>query len=117
MIYKIRNLEIRSQNAAKPFVQVSSHLISYLGGLPQIRAALDYGCGKLRYAEALGQKCEQLTLVDSRIQIERTRIWDYETTVREYALQRWPNSQVLASKAEDVQKTQGICFRPRSPTQ
>lgn len=33
---------------------------------------MDYGCGKLRYAHLLAEKCDLLTLVDSPAQLDRT---------------------------------------------
>jgi len=98
MRYKLNNLEIRTENAAKPISQRSKLLVSWLEGQETVRNALDYGCGKLRYAGTLAQRCENLTLVDSEVQINRRQVVDdVTTTIREYATAKWPHSRVLTT--------------------
>jgi 2-polyprenyl-3-methyl-5-hydroxy-6-metoxy-1,4-benzoquinol methylase len=62
-----------------------------------VRAALDFGCGKLRYSGLLARKCKAFTLVDSEVQVTRTqKIGGKETTVSEYAKREWPGCRVLS---------------------
>jgi SAM-dependent methyltransferase len=94
--YKVRRLEIRSENAAKPLAQAAHPLIRWLKNMASVHAALDFGCGKLRYSGLLARKCQELTLVDSKVQISRTqRIDGKETTVAQYAEKHWPTCRVL----------------------
>lgn len=96
MRYKVRGLEIRSENAAKPTSQPATPLIQWLQGIPPVQSALDYGCGKLRYSRALASKCRILTLVDSEVQLSREQqLGRTRTTVRTYAQRHWSKSRVL----------------------
>lgn len=105
MHYKVRNLEIRSENAAKPLAQRAKPLARWLGKLDPVRAALDFGCGKLRYSGVLAAKCAVLTLVDSKVQLERLqKVGRKETTVRHYARSHWPRCRVLS--AEEFERDQ-----------
>jgi len=95
--YKVGQLEIRSENAAKPASQASSALVDWIRRMDSVSAALDYGCGKLRYSGYLAAKCRRLTLVDCKIQVDRTqKIGGKDTTVRNYARKRWPHCRVLS---------------------
>jgi hypothetical protein len=86
MRYKVRDLEIRTENAAKPISQASQGVLSWIAAQDLIEDALDYGCGKLRYAGALAEKCRRLTLVDSSEQLCRLQlIAEERTTVKEYS--------------------------------
>ena len=97
MRYRVMNLEIRSENAAKPASQPASAVIKWIQCQSVVRNALDLGCGKLRYAQYLAEKCKHLSLVDSQIQIERRQIiGNFRTTVRDYAKAKWPHSKVYA---------------------
>lgn len=97
MRYKIAELEIRSENAAKPIIQASSVLVTWISTMMQVDSALDYGCGKLRYAEYLAARCRRLTLVDSEIQLDRVqKIAGEYNTVKDYAQKRWPHSRALS---------------------
>jgi len=94
--YKVRGLEIRSENAAKPTTQPAAPLIQWLQGISPVHLALDYGCGKLRYSQALASKCTILTLVDSEVQLGREQqVGRTRTTVRTYAQRHWPKCRVL----------------------
>lgn len=63
--------EIRSENAAKPQSQASRYLTGFIATLPPVAKAFDYGCGKLRYLDVMLQVSENLTVVDSEIQLVR----------------------------------------------
>jgi 2-polyprenyl-3-methyl-5-hydroxy-6-metoxy-1,4-benzoquinol methylase len=97
MHYRIDGMLIASELAAKPPSQASGCLLAFLKGYGQVERALDYGCGKLRYAASLAAMAESLTLVDSPRQLDRRQIIDgEETTVRQMAVQRWPTVQIEA---------------------
>jgi len=97
MRYKIRGYEIRSENAAKPFTQASSNVLKWIQEQSHVKRILDFGCGKLRYAGTLAEKCDQLSLVDSEVQIWRKQmIHKRLATVKEYALEKWPHSDVCS---------------------
>lgn len=97
MRYKVKRFEIRSENAAKPIAQASAYLSNWISAHPPIPSALDYGCGKLRYAYLLAAHVKALTLVDSDIQLARPQIINGEkTTVRDYAADQWPHSRTLS---------------------
>ena len=81
MRYKLgRGIIIRTENAAKPASQASSHLKEILAELPPVESSFDYGCGKLRYYGAILQKTDTLTLVDSEIQLSRWQLLGGENT-------------------------------------
>lgn len=65
---------VKSENAAKPASQPSKFLTALLASLPHVDRTLDYGCGKLRYYEALLRTTEFLSLVDSDVQIFRQQV-------------------------------------------
>jgi 2-polyprenyl-3-methyl-5-hydroxy-6-metoxy-1,4-benzoquinol methylase len=97
MHYKVAGHKIRSENAAKPISQVSQPLLKWIESQKKVDEALDFGCGKLRYAGALAKRAARLTLVDSEVQLSRIqKIGDEITTVREYAASHWSNSRVLS---------------------
>lgn len=97
MRYKTRNKEIRSENAAKPASQPAKAVVDWIQQQDIVRNALDLGCGKLRYAKYLAGKCEHLSLVDSKVQIERLQIIaNSRTTVKDYASGKWPHAIVYA---------------------
>lgn len=97
MRYKIKNINIRSENAAKSGSQTARAVVEWIQRQSKVRSVLDLGCGKLRYARYLAEKCDYLSLVDSRIQIERFQIIENcRTTVKDYASKNWPNAEVDA---------------------
>lgn len=96
MRYRVRGLEIRTENAAKPMGQPAKPLTRWLRRLNLVGASLDYGCGKLRYSEALARKSQTITLVDSKIQLDRLqKVGKRQTTVRLFAEKKWPTCRVL----------------------
>jgi hypothetical protein len=75
MRYKLKSgIEIRTENAAKPPSQPSNFLLETLTHLPQVLSTFDYGCGKLRYTEAMTNTTNVLALVDSEIQVSRNQV-------------------------------------------
>lgn len=100
MHYRIKGVDIHSENAAKPASQASSTLLEWLEKQKNINTALDFGCGKLRYANTLYGKCKYLTLVDSLVQLERFQVLRGENTnIFEYVKKHWPRARAL-----DVEK-------------
>lgn len=94
--YKIKGVEIHSENAAKPASQASSTLIEWLEKRPKVNTALDFGCGKLRYSKNLYAKCQHLTLVDSLIQLERNqKLRGENTNVFDYVKKHWSRARAL----------------------
>lgn len=73
MIYKINNNIVHSENAAKSYLQASSYVLKLIYNIKRVNSILDFGCGKLRYSFALRSRCDKLTIVDSRIQLERNQ--------------------------------------------
>jgi SAM-dependent methyltransferase len=75
---------IKTENAAKPASQASAHLQKILSRLPPVKTTFDYGCGKLRYYEALLKRTDSLALVDSEIQLSRPQmIRGAKTSIRQ----------------------------------
>jgi hypothetical protein len=92
MRYKINNLEIRSENAAKPATDAAAHLVAWLKSRECTDSALDYGCGKLRYTHYIAHRSKHIGIVDSDVQLTRMqRINGDDTTVVDYAKKNWPS--------------------------
>ena len=92
MHYKAAGFEIRTENAAKPASQPSRYLRNWLLSHSIVSAALDYGCGKLRYTSCLTRIAEFVAVVDSEIQLSRVQtIGGRRTSIREFVRGRWPN--------------------------
>lgn len=85
MHYKIsRHVVVKTENAAKPATQSSSHLNSILRRLPQVESSFDYGCGKLRYRDVLLETTETLAIVDSEVQLSRQQtLKGQKTSIRD----------------------------------
>jgi hypothetical protein len=68
MHYEIRpGIVVKTENAAKPETQSSAFLKSLLADLPPVSASVDFGCGKLRYCDAILERTDSLAIVDSEI--------------------------------------------------
>jgi hypothetical protein len=94
--YRANGYIVRSENAAKPATQPSGYVVELLQDLAGVSHALDYGCGKLRYAVHLKQLAKKLTLVDSEIQLSRSQVVCGETTtIRDYAAANWESVRVI----------------------
>jgi 2-polyprenyl-3-methyl-5-hydroxy-6-metoxy-1,4-benzoquinol methylase len=96
MHYQINDVIIRSENAAKSPKQQSKEILEWLKSQDKIKRAIDYGCGKLRYSKELGEKCEELFVLDSKIQLERTQvIFDEKTNIIDYVKSNMSNTKVM----------------------
>jgi len=82
--YKIaRDVVIKTENAAKPNSQGSRYLKALIANLEPVACSFDYGCGKLRYQEAILETTDTLALVDSEIQLARLQtIRGRQTSIR-----------------------------------
>jgi 2-polyprenyl-3-methyl-5-hydroxy-6-metoxy-1,4-benzoquinol methylase len=102
MRYRVRGLDIRSENAAKPHMQRSQAVVQYLRRLNPAESVLDFGCGKLRYADLIAKLGTQALLVDSQIQLTRKqRVRGKMSTVADVAISLYSNVKVLASEKLD----------------
>ena len=99
MRYRVRGVDIRTENAAKPHLQQSKAVARYLKQLNRVEAIVDFGCGKLRYADLVSKVGKRATFIDSEIQLTRQqRVRGKMSTVTEVALTRYSNVKVLASE-------------------
>jgi 2-polyprenyl-3-methyl-5-hydroxy-6-metoxy-1,4-benzoquinol methylase len=95
MRYVVRDLEIRSENAAKPIEDAAAPLVRWLNERSHVNAALDYGCGKLRYTKYIAMKCKSLGIVDSHIQLNRIQQLDGQiSSVKQYVKMEWPKCKI-----------------------
>lgn len=95
MRYKIKNLEIRSENAAKPANASSSYLVRWLHDRKYTPSALDYGCGKLRYTQHLAKQSKHIGILDSEIQLTRNqKIKGKQLSVKDYAKKKWASCRI-----------------------
>ncbi len=86
MRYKFKGVELKTENAAKPYRQRGRWLVDQISQIPPNAIALDYGCGKFRYTIPLAQRIRRVCAVDSSFQIEREQqIANRRTNLREYA--------------------------------
>lgn len=100
MRYRVKGVEIRSENAAKPAGDAATALVSWLRQREYTPSALDYGCGKLRYTHHLAHRSNRIGLLDSEVQLTRIqRIAGEETTVEDYAKREWPSCRIHRLKA------------------
>jgi hypothetical protein len=100
MKYSIKGHSISSELAAKPVAQGAKFVVDLIGNLEYVNHIVDYGCGKLRYAIHLEKQCDSLTIVDSRIQLnKKQKVHDEQTSVKNYALKHFKNCNVLDIRA------------------
>ena len=100
MRYKIKRIEIRSENAAKPMSNAAAPLVSWLSSRPFTPSALDFGCGKLRYTHYLADRSKRLGVVDSDVQLNRLQTINGEyTSVKAYIEKRWLGCMIHELKA------------------
>jgi 2-polyprenyl-3-methyl-5-hydroxy-6-metoxy-1,4-benzoquinol methylase len=100
MRYRVKGAEIRTENAAKPFAQRSKVVVAYLKSRPKVASVLDFGCGKLRYADLVARLGERATFVDSEIQLtRRQRIRGRTGTVAQLAPVLYSNAAVVSTEA------------------
>src|SRR5687768_13467680 len=75
MRYKLASdIEVRTENAAKPESQQSKFLLKLISDLEHVASTFDYGCGKLRYQRSIADTTDVLAIVDSEIQLSRFQI-------------------------------------------
>ena len=85
MRYTISGNTLRSENAARSHMQKSHQVVDYLLSKGTVDNILDYGCGKLRYSDTLLALSDNITFVDSEIQLSRQQIIRSErTSVSDY---------------------------------
>lgn len=85
MHYKINDHLIKSESAARSYLQKSKQLVEIINSLDKVDDILDYGCGKLRYSLELRKKCNNLVLIDSAEQINKKQIiHGVNTSVKDY---------------------------------
>jgi hypothetical protein len=84
MRYKLASdIEIRTENAAKPESQASKFLLGLIANLPHVGSTFDYACGKLRYQRAITDTTDMLAIVDSEVQLSRLQLLrGKETSIR-----------------------------------
>lgn len=104
---------LKTENAAKPAIQASRYLSSFISQLSPVHSSFDYGCGKLRYMAPILSASESLTVVDSEIQIGRTQsIFGKAASVREVA--RHSNRVRVANTVDfsngDTEFDRGFCI-------
>lgn len=93
MRYLINDIEIKSENTAKSEYFASKYVISYIHNLKQCDSILDFGCGKLRYADYLLQVAHRVTFIDSELQLNRQQVVKgVKTTVKDYISKNYKNS-------------------------
>jgi hypothetical protein len=98
MHYKIGNMIIHSEYAAKSAKQQNVEILKWFSNQKKVKKGLDYGCGKLRYSFELGNICEELFLLDSKIQLERTQVlFDERTTIYDYVKKHRPFTKVFSA--------------------
>lgn len=96
MRYRVKGVEVRSENAAKPHTQRSKVVAAYLKACPTVGSLMDYGCGKLRYSDLLTRIARRVSFVDSDVQLtRRQRIRGRMTTVVQCVSSRYQNARVL----------------------
>ena len=96
MRYKVKGLEIRTENAAKPYGQGCRWILRWITQLPTVVSALDYGCGKFRYTIPLSKRVRSVCAVDSACQINRTQmVRNVRTTLVDYAREHLKNVKVF----------------------
>ena len=97
MHYKVKGKIVKTEFAAKSMLQPSQEVISWINSMKKVNNALDYGCGKLRYAHKLSNICKNLTLVDSDEQIIRVqKIKGTNTTLTAYTRKNIKNARLIS---------------------
>lgn len=102
MRYRVNNVEIRSENAAKPSNIPGRDVMEWIDSLPRWARVLDYGCGKFRYTIPLSKRVRHVHAVDSVVQVERTQIINgIKGSLKTYALKYLPNVAVGSVENEE----------------
>jgi hypothetical protein len=99
MRYRVHGFTVRSENAAKSPGEASGGLVAWIRANVRVRTCLDYGCGRLRYAEHLAHRAERLALVDSEEQLNRLiDTPSGPSTIGALGRRRWSHSRVYTTK-------------------
>jgi 2-polyprenyl-3-methyl-5-hydroxy-6-metoxy-1,4-benzoquinol methylase len=99
--YKFRGVELRTENAAKPYRQASKWLIDQISQVSSDAVVLDYGCGKFRYTIPLSRRAKYVCAVDSSYQTDREQqIVNSRTNLREFARKYLENVSVYDVHSE-----------------
>jgi 2-polyprenyl-3-methyl-5-hydroxy-6-metoxy-1,4-benzoquinol methylase len=107
VVYRVKGLEIHSENTAQSMDRPAGFLVSWIRALPRVNELLDYGCGKLRYATELARRGRRLTLVDSDTQLSRDqKLGKHFTSVGALAPKLWPTCRVLRPEQLDGDSVQ-----------
>ncbi len=105
MRYKVRGVEIRSENAAKPGCCAGAWVLNWISHLSSTEHGLDMGCGKLRYTIPLASVLSSVTAVDSKVQVDRCQaVLGVRASVREYAARYLSNVRVCALEERHWQR-------------
>ncbi|MBA6390008.1 class I SAM-dependent methyltransferase [Colwellia sp. BRX10-3] len=105
MQYLLNDNVVKSENAAKPHSQKAKDVHDYLISLGKVNKTLDFGCGKLRYADSIVEMSESVTFLDSKIQLTRQQMVKNEkTSVANYVSNNYLNCDCVPY--EDVDKIQ-----------
>lgn len=112
MRYLVKGKEIRSENAAKTAGEAAKPVMEWISSNSDVDATVDFGCGKLRYAQYLVKKSKRLCLVDSKIQLFRQqKILGEHGTIANYVEENWPNTTVMTfEQFEESADTHDLCF-------
>jgi hypothetical protein len=96
MHYRVLGHVICTERTAKPKKQTSAYLRDWIRSHDQVKEAVDYGCGRLRYAFDLMHVSRNLTLVDSEHQLSRMQLIEgHETTLRDFVRKNMPRARVM----------------------
>lgn len=107
MHYRVGPSLIRSEYTAKSMRQPSHQTVTWLRTHSNTTHALDYGCGRLRYAVHLAPRSQSLTLVDSHQQLSRVQLLGRQRcSVIDYVDRYWPHARCvpIATFAADSQR-------------
>lgn len=99
MIYTInKDLNIDSSRTAKSYLQQSCRVVDFIRSFEFVDSILDYGCGKLRYSLELRDKCDNLSLLDSNVQLNRVQmIHNTKISVKEYISKNYPDIKIIST--------------------
>jgi SAM-dependent methyltransferase len=96
MRYKVNGKTVFAEHAALSASQPANWLVQWITYLPNRLTALDYGCGRLRYATHLANRVKSVTAVDSYAQLSRVMtIYGEKCTVIEYVGKHHKNINVV----------------------
>jgi len=104
MHYKIGNVIVKTEYAAKSVLQPNQTILKKILSLNKNTTLLDYGCGKLRYTIPLSSKIKSIVAVDSAEQLERIqKIGQVNTQLCNYVKENLKNVKVYSLNAKTWQ--------------